>query len=226
MPQDAPAANVPNPVQSRPGVAPSRESLELGTLQARRAELSGQLGSIQGRRALLVDQMRQLPVDSRTEFAERIRLQDGRAARLETEMNAVEDQIAALIARGVAPPPSGFDRLMQGAFNAPPTPTIAVTRVPSDPFQSEWGILFGGMVLMQGLTLVLLGVVVWRSFVRRTIGRLTGEDATRLEQLQRSVDVMAVEVERISESQRFTAKMLNDQVAEPVRVGKDAERIR
>jgi hypothetical protein len=96
----------------------------------------------------------------------------------------------------------------------------------SDPFNSEWGELFGGMLALQGLTFVLLGIVVWRSFRRPVSTRLAGADAGRLEQLQRSVDVMAVEVERIAESQRFTAKLLNDQVAEPVRLGKDAERVR
>jgi hypothetical protein len=82
------------------------------------------------------------------------------------------------------------------------------------------------MLALQGLTFVLLGIVVWRSFRRPVSTRLAGADAGRLEQLQRSVDVMAVEVERIAESQRFTAKLLNDQVAEPVRLGKDAERVR
>ena len=97
---------------------------------------------------------------------------------------------------------------------------------PMDPFNSQWGELFGGMLALQGLTFVLLAVVLWRSFRRQVTTRLGGEDANRLEQLQRSVDVMAVEVERISEGQRFTAKLLNEQVAEPARVAKDAERVR
>ena len=43
------------------------------------------------------------------------------------------------------------------------------------------------------------------------------DDATaRFEQLQRSVDAIAVEVERISEGQRFTARLLAERSAAPV----------
>ncbi|MEP7064917.1 MAG: hypothetical protein ABI889_02680 [Gemmatimonadota bacterium] len=38
---------------------------------------------------------------------------------------------------------------------------------------------------------------------------------TRLEQLQQSVDAIAIEVERIAEAQRFSAKLLAGREAEP-----------
>lgn len=37
-----------------------------------------------------------------------------------------------------------------------------------------------------------------------------GQDDQRLRELQQSVDAIAVEVERIAESQRYTAKLLNE----------------
>lgn len=39
--------------------------------------------------------------------------------------------------------------------------------------------------------------------------------AERLEHMERAIDAMAVEVERISEGQRFTTKLLSDRQAEP-----------
>jgi hypothetical protein len=55
--------------------------------------------------------------------------------------------------------------------------------------------------------IVAIIVLLIQSFRRRRPARaLAGEDTARMEQLQRAVDVIAVEVERISESQRFMAK--------------------
>jgi hypothetical protein len=210
----------------KPGAEVSPASRELATMHARRAELTGQLSGIEERREALREQMSGSEGSTRADFVARIRTQDARAARIELELNGINDRIAGLVARGVTPPPSGFDRLIQGANAGAPRTTPGAAVTPENPFDSEWGILFGGMVLMQGLTLALLAVVVWQSFRRHTFGRLARDDANRLEQLQRSMDVMAVEVERISESQRFTAKMLNEQALEPVKLGKDVERVR
>lgn len=40
--------------------------------------------------------------------------------------------------------------------------------------------------------------------------RLSGELATRLERMEQAIDSIAIEVERISEGQRFTTKLLAD----------------
>ena len=37
----------------------------------------------------------------------------------------------------------------------------------------------------------------------------------RLERIEHAVDAIAIEIERISEGQRFTTKLLNDRVASP-----------
>jgi hypothetical protein len=224
MPQETRSPDVVTRVQVAPRV--TRESQELLTLETQRGELRGQLSTITERRALLSAQLHDSEGQTRVDLNGRIRTLDARTAAIEDQLNAIDDRVSALVARGVRPPPSGFDRLMEGAFPGRPGAPGAVGFAPADPFKSEWGVLFGGMVLMQGLTLVLLGIVVWRSFVRRTFARLGGEDANRFEQLQRSVDVMAVEVERIAESQRFTAKLLNEQSEDAGRAGKEAERVR
>jgi hypothetical protein len=55
--------------------------------------------------------------------------------------------------------------------------------------------------------LVAIIVMLIQSFRRRRPTRgISAEDSMRLDQLQRAVDVIAVEVERISESQRFMAR--------------------
>jgi hypothetical protein len=67
-------------------------------------------------------------------------------------------------------------------------------------------------VVIVGLTgsLTAIGVVAWKVLMRG--GNRAGSDERledgRLEQLQQSVDAIAVEVERIAEAQRFSAKLL------------------
>lgn len=67
-------------------------------------------------------------------------------------------------------------------------------------------------VIIVGLvgSLTTIGVVAWKVLTRGSNrGGLDSrlEDG-RLEQLQQSVDAIAVEVERIAEAQRFSAKLL------------------
>jgi hypothetical protein len=58
-------------------------------------------------------------------------------------------------------------------------------------------------------SLSAIGVLTTRA-IQRTVRREPKGSASddRLEQLQQSVDAIAIEVERIAEAQRFTAKLL------------------
>ena len=47
------------------------------------------------------------------------------------------------------------------------------------------------------------------------ISRAPGYDADAIARLQASVDAISIEVERISEGQRFTTKLMNERMAEP-----------
>jgi hypothetical protein len=49
---------------------------------------------------------------------------------------------------------------------------------------------------------------------RRELGPSPMSDA-RLEQIQQSIDSIAIEVERITEAQRFTAKLMAERAEEP-----------
>ena len=72
-------------------------------------------------------------------------------------------------------------------------------------------------VVIVGLvgSLCLIGSLTWK-FLVKPKGAPT-RDALRyeaqLEQLQQSVDAIAIEVERIAEAQRFTAKLMSERSA-------------
>ena len=60
--------------------------------------------------------------------------------------------------------------------------------------------------------LAVIGVLTFRAITRRRAEvAVPYQHELRLEQLQHSVDAIAIEVERIAEAQRFTAKLLAEQ---------------
>lgn len=57
-------------------------------------------------------------------------------------------------------------------------------------------------------SLCFIGVVTWKVLARKGSASPSVEADDRLERLQQSVDAIAIEVERIAEAQRFSAKLL------------------
>jgi hypothetical protein len=96
-------------------------------------------------------------------------------------------------------------------------PTVATTTVPThnnDDIPPMVGDLL--TTLCVTFAIVVIGFPLSRAFARRidrsrTAPAVGGPDLTpQIRQLQDSVDAMAIELERISEGQRFTAKLLAD----------------
>lgn len=73
------------------------------------------------------------------------------------------------------------------------------------------------------MAIVPITAIGWplaRAYARRVergeVGtRLPNEVAARLERMEQAIDSIAVEVERISEGQRFTTKLLSERTAQP-----------
>ncbi len=68
-------------------------------------------------------------------------------------------------------------------------------------------------VIIVGLTgsLLTMAVIAWKVVVRKQPPPPSRMDDDRLERLQQSVDAIAIEVERIAEAQRFTARLMAEQ---------------
>jgi hypothetical protein len=211
--------HVPHPGQTQ---ANAEATLLLSTLEARRAELKGQLTSLTERRTLLSVQMQGAGGEARRDLEARIKTLDNRTARIDDELNRIDDEITNALAQGAQRPPSGFEQLIRGATTVQPPPVRGL-------FGPNFGERITETVIAaNAVGFVLLGLFLWVTLRRRVSGpaRLGPEDVNRLEQLQRSVDVMAVEVERISEAQRYAAKMLNNPQPEIVARRAEAERVK
>ena len=86
------------------------------------------------------------------------------------------------------------------------------------------GFFFTVIVLSIGIPLVRALARRWE----RESGqpKVPSEVTARLERMEQSIDAMAIEMERISEGQRFVTKILADRPAErvPLPAARDAER--
>jgi len=74
------------------------------------------------------------------------------------------------------------------------------------------------IILFSSLPIMAIGIPIARAYARRVAQQpqhpsLPPEVTARLERMEQALDTIAVEVERISEGQRFTTKLLSERVA-------------
>ena len=84
--------------------------------------------------------------------------------------------------------------------------------------------LIGGeWIPILAISIVPITAIGWpiaRAYARRmdqesTRAHIPNEVTSRLERMEQAIDSIAVEVERISEGQRFTTKLLSDRTSAP-----------
>jgi len=178
---------------SLPGAAMSRQ--DVANLRARRSELSDQLESATGRRRSLAEQIRRADGVNKAGLESRLATLDQRIVRLEGELDAVGQQLASpQAAQYVAQtkPPVTFVPPMRG--NIDPEPIIICF------------ILF----VLSPIALSM-SRLIWKRGSRTAMAPAAPvESSERLERIEQAVDAIAIEVERISEGQRFTTKLLGE----------------
>ncbi len=183
---------------------------EMRALLAQRRELTQQLNSVAERRSSLASEIaRTSPVDAATRagLEARMRLLDQRILQIETDLGAVGRQISSA-----------------------PAQLIASTESPRGP-DSEFapGFATGGVVV----AMTFAAVVLWKRFKRRGAPRPptpTIASDQRLDRLEHAIEAIAIEIERVSEGQRFVTKLLaektpiaaSNRIAQASSVGQDA----
>jgi hypothetical protein len=76
------------------------------------------------------------------------------------------------------------------------------------------------IIMFSSVPIIAIGYPIARAFARRIEAEpsrraIPGDVTVRLERMEQAIDSIAVEVERISEGQRFTTKLLSDRSAAP-----------
>ncbi len=171
---------------------------EIHTLVGRRQEIAAQLEALTERREEVADQLHGAEAAARPGLLARLGALDERIVKLEQEILQADDAIAAAVSAGVVAPPS-------------PDVLIETSEQPWDmsTFSEEAVAVIAG----EAILFVLLGIILYQIGWRRARSRFSRggpESSGRIDQLQNSVDAIAVEVERISEGQRYVSKLLNE----------------
>jgi hypothetical protein len=163
---------------------------QVASLRARRTELSNQLISADGRRTRLVEQLRKSEGAERAGLEERIALLDRRIVQIESD-------------------------IAQTGRILTTSPTLGTASTASQPQFA--GVPIDDAAPLVGLfTVVVLGplaVAAARLMWKRGSNpprppAVDAVTAQRLERIEHAVDAIALEVERVSEGQRFVTRLM------------------
>lgn len=173
-----------------------RTGQEVQAVRQRLRDLRNELQNAAERRNSVMERMRNAPERALSGLDARIGELDARILGLEREITRNN----ALLQRA----PS--DALMAGTSQAP-DPAAVVSRVIDD--------LVPLVAIISVFVFAPIAISIARFFWRRTSApaRVAAPDhATqqKLEHLQQAVDTIAIEIERISEGQRFVTRLLNE----------------
>jgi hypothetical protein len=209
MPQAT--AKAPSPVSTAPAPAATgvtqavlpvpRTLSDIEAIRARRDELSNQLFSAQGRRADAAKQLRN-PLTAgadRVGLEQRIQVLDTRIAQLETDIALTGNQLTS------APGPL-LSQSTSTPFRGAPTSgqMTAITIV-------------GTLFVLFPLS-IAFARLLWRRATHHTPPQSMAPELTsRLDRMEQGIEAIAIEVERISEGQRFVAQLMSDTAQRPVR---------
>jgi len=171
---------------------------EFEALHFKRSEFNDQIGALRRRRNELTEQLHVSEASRRPLLQTRIEEVDSRILRLEGQLDQVNDQIAAAPAH-----------VLTTSTVAQATPgDLFLNRVSND--------LVPIIAILSVFVFAPFAIAISRFLWKRASAppqrAMLGEQAAlqRLDQLQQSVDAMAIEVERISEGQRFVAKLMHE----------------
>ncbi len=179
---------------------------ELRALKARRSELSDQLNSAVGRRRDVARQLQSASGADRAGLEQRLGVLDARIARLETSIDETGQQLASVPVELIAQQePARSSR-----------PTMSMNAVPI-------------LIVFTIFVLCPMALAIARSIWKRgSVARpLPDRETTaRLERMEQAMDAIAIEIERVSEGQRFVTRLLADgKTALPVSVSRQGEQV-
>lgn len=196
--------------------------IELETMIRSRDELQGQLERVNQQRGEIAQQ--RLNAEARAnsstdasldrrlmrEYEQQINALTDRSGQLQRQIAQADEAIAKAVANGVSIETQGN----------PVTSTVISVPGGGEDFSSHAALLrdrYESMMIAEGASIVLACVVIGRMLWKRSLRKATANfaSASDINGIKVAVDAIAVEVERISENQRYTTKMLQER-AQPI----------
>jgi hypothetical protein len=193
LPPAAPGANV---VSSRALTYTPMSAQDLAALKARRTLLSDQLRSADGRRKELSRLARTATGADKAGLEQRIGVLDARLARLENDIDETGKLLAsapAALASTREPVTFGYGPNSSNNMKEV-IPIVAILSV----------FVFFPIAISVARN-------IWRRGSLPAATRPDRESAQRLERMEQAMDAIAIEIERVSEGQRFVTRLLSEQ---------------
>jgi hypothetical protein len=194
----APATPAVRPtfVTSGPGGTQQRiyTAADIAALRARKDELSNLLNNATRRRQEVQRSLQGAQGANETGLEQRLGVLDARIARLETEIDENSSQLASLDAQKAI-------SLMK------PAPPLR---------RDSSGLGTGGALAMAFVVCVLMPMSIalsrgiWRRGSRFAAPIPNPDTTQRLERIEQSIEAIAIEVERVSEGQRFVTRLMSE----------------
>ena len=168
----------------------------VNALKQKRSELSDQLTSAEGRREEVANALEDAPPGAvRAGLEQRLQVLDGRLAQLELDIAANGRQLAAAPGNMLARTSSSRGGAV--GENGTPFSSGQLTAI---------SIVFT-LFVMAPMAFAAARRMLRRPFETKPAPQIL-ESAARLERMEQAVDAIAVEVERISEGQRFVTSLM------------------
>ena len=181
---------------------------DLEALRERRSELSNQLESAASRRAEIVEEMKTADGAGKAGLEQRMSVLDQRILQLETDI--------AETGRELTSAPAGLIAASQDPFTEMGIPPHLIEKV---------SIMFTLFVLAP--LAIGAAYLMFKRAGRVPARRVeSGEGGERMQRLESAVDAIAVEIERISEGQRFVTKLLTESSPQPALGARPGQRAR
>ena len=187
--------------------------------EALRHELAMQIQALQSRRGSLVQERLNAQAAGNpgvaNEYQAQIAELGTRIRRLDNQWIEANENIMDAVKRGVGQEHAAPTEVAPSVPPVPPSPSFPFegSLLPPPGPQMSWLQLNAErVVVFGGLTFLLLGMVLWR--MARRGRRPAAAELQGATEMRQALDAIAVEVERISENQRYVTKLLSERLGE------------
>jgi hypothetical protein len=181
---------------------------EVAALQQRGEELSRQLKSANSRRGELARRLDGAEGTNRTGIEQRIAQLDQRIMGIEADI-AQNGKLLALAPAGL---------LTNREDNTSTQPPLPLGLSPGQ----ITGITIVGTIFVLFPLAIAMARNIWRRGFRHTPAPVPRESTERMERLEQAMDAIAIEVERISEGQRYMTRLLTEGSAPSLAISQKA----
>lgn len=194
-PPEPPAASQPVAVdvgtQTPIAIAQPRTAAEVDALRAKRSELSRQIESAVSRRKSVEKDLLKATETSRPGLEARLKVLDGRIVQIEQEI-AANGRALASAPLALAAAEAAEEEVRYGPFTSGQLTGISIV---------------GTLAVLMPLAIAAARAMLIRARQPKLTPELL-EATRRMERMEQAIDAVAVEVERISEGQRFVTQLM------------------